>query len=97
MIYLQFNIRNPYTNRFENIKCWSGSTPIKNKYWEFQIMKTSDVIDFSLRVTHRQSHAGIQISCGIFGYNADFNLYDNRHWDEKEERWCVYDDENGYH
>ena len=95
MINLQLNIRNPYSNHFENIKCWAGSTPIKNKYWEFQIMKTSDIIDIGLRITHRQDHAGVQISFGLLGYQADFNLYDNRHWDDKEGRWCSYD-ENGY-
>ena len=92
MIFLQFNVRNPYSSKFENIKCWHGNTPFKHKAWEFQLMKTADLADFALQITHRQSHAGIRLSFGLFGYNAEFNFYDSRHWDDDTGSWCVYND-----
>ncbi len=90
MINLQLNIRNPWSNRFQNIKCWHGPTPIKNKYWEFQIYKSSDILDLGIHVTHRQSHAGIRISIGFLGLNAEFQIYDNRHWNNKLQSWEFY-------
>jgi hypothetical protein len=90
MINLAINIRNPYSNRFENIKCWSGDTPIKNKFWEVQIYKSSDVLDFGLNISHRQSHAGIRLCLGLFGYNIEVQIYDNRHWDTEKDQWEIY-------
>jgi hypothetical protein len=87
MINLNFTIRNPWSNRFDNIRCWHGSTPFANKYWEIQLYKSTDVIDFSFHLTHRQSHAGLRLELGLFGYNADFNFYDNRHWDYETQSW----------
>jgi hypothetical protein len=90
MINLQLNIRNPWSNRFQNIKCWHGRTPIKNKYWELQIYKSSDVLDLNINITHRQSHAGIRIGFGILGFNTEFQIYDNRHWSDKLQSWEFY-------
>lgn len=80
MIHLIFNIRNPWSNRFENIKSWHGSTPFKHKYWELQIYKSSDILDFNLNITVRQSHSGVRVCFGLIGYNIDFDVYDHRHW-----------------
>ncbi len=91
MIYLQFNIRNPWSDRFENIKCWHGSTFIKNKFWELQLYKSSDIVDFFARVTHRQDHAGFHLGLGIFGINLEFQLYDSRHWDNEKNQWQDYE------
>jgi hypothetical protein len=90
MINLNFNIRNPYSNRFENIKCWTGSTFVKNKYWELQIYKSADILDVGLTATHRQSHAGIRLSFGLLGYNVEAQFYDNRHWNSEENQWEIY-------
>jgi hypothetical protein len=43
--------------------------------------------------TVRQSHGGLGIVLGLFGYNIHFNLYDNRHWDVETNDWEVYPDE----
>lgn len=37
--------------------------------------------------TVRQSHAGLDIEIGLFGYVVHFNFYDHRHWNIEEERW----------
>lgn len=90
MINLQINIRNPWSNRFVNIGCWHGNTVIKHKFWELQFYKSSDVFDMFVRLTHRQSHAGIHLGLGLFGYNAEFQIYDSRHWNENTGRWEIY-------
>jgi hypothetical protein len=47
--------------------------------------------------TVRQSHAGLDIELGLFGYNIHFNFYDNRHWHTEAGRYYNYDEENGNH
>lgn len=93
MISLQFNLRNPFSNRWKFIKLWSGKTPFKNKFWEVQIDKTSDIIGFDLRLTFRQDHAGLFVSFALFGYDIIFNFYDSRHWDDEENCWYKRDGE----
>ncbi len=93
MLHLNFQIHNPFSKRFKNIKCWSGATPFKNKFWEVQVMATNDLLIFSFSCTIRQDHAGLNLELGLFGYNIDFNLHDNRHWDYIGERWETCHDE----
>jgi hypothetical protein len=45
------------------------------------------LVSFVFDWTRRQSHAGLDIEIGLFGYAAHFNFYDNRHWNIEEERW----------
>jgi len=97
MINLSFNIRNPWSDRWKCIYNHAGETPIKNKFWEIQIDKTSDIIGFEFRFTTRQDHAGVYLSLALFGYDVIFNIYDNRHWNYEEGRWYFYDEENGAH
>jgi hypothetical protein len=47
--------------------------------------------------TVRQSHAGLDLELGLFGYNVHFQFYDNRHWNVKEGCWMVYTEEDGEH
>ena len=97
MINLHLTIRNPFSDRFQNIKCWAGGTWLKHKSWEVQIMKTADIVCIGINITHRQDHAGIQFSLGLIGYNIDINLYDNRHWDHESKQWTNYSEENVWH
>ncbi len=93
MLFINLKLTNPFSDRFKNIKCWSGATPFKNKFWEFQILATNDLICFECSCTIRQDHAGLRIEFGLLGYNIAFNLYDNRHWDYIGKKWEVYHDE----
>jgi len=88
MINLHFNLRIPGSDRFRNIKCWHGIVPFTQyKFWETQIYKGSDIIDLFLRATAKQSHAGIHIGVGLVGFNMEFQIYDNRHWNDKDDCW----------
>lgn len=83
MIYFNFNIRNPFTRRFDIVKSYNGSSILKYKHWEFNIYKTSDIIGINLEITHRCDHAGISLQISLLGYNIEYHLYDIRHWDSR--------------
>jgi hypothetical protein len=84
MINLKLEIINPFTDRFENIKCWAGSTFVTNKYWEIQLIKSNDIISFDLRISTQCSHAGVDIWLGLVGYSLNLQIYDSRHWNYEE-------------
>ena len=98
MIYFNINIRNPsWWERFENIKCWMGGTPITNKFWEVQVIKNDNLLRIEFEVTTQQDHAGTRLELGLFGYEVHFTFYDNRHWNHEEHRWMIYSEEKGLH
>ena len=90
MILLRLNIRNPWGNDFKNVKYWSGNLPIKHKHWEFEILKSTDVLNLHFEITHRQDHAGLNLELALFGYGAHFMIYDNRHWNWETNSWENY-------
>ncbi len=87
MISLNFNLRNPWSNTFENLLCRSYSTPFKNKFIELEITRDFTLVSFRFNWTVRQSHAGLDLELGVFGYNVNFQFYDVRHWDSENGRW----------
>lgn len=88
MIYFNFNLRNPrWQDRFQSIKWWAGATPIKNKFWEIQIMKDAELLRVEFEFTAKQDHAGVKLELGLAGYKACFTFYDNRHWDQDNNDW----------
>lgn len=95
MISLNFTLRNPWSNRFENLWCWVCRTPFANKFIELEIIRDFTLVSFRLNWTIRQSHAGLDLELGVFGYNANFQFYDNRHWNTEAEQWILHDKENG--
>ena len=94
MINLTLAIQNPFFQSwksFKNIRNWHGSTPFKNKYWEAELLKSGDIVLFDFTVRTRCDHAGATLSLGLFDYSITVSLYDNRHWDGINDRYCVYD------
>lgn len=91
MINIRFSLENPWWDRFDNIKCWAGKTPFKNKFWEVQVMRSDDVIALDLRITTRTDHAGVDLWLGLLGYSVNLQFYDNRHWDTETNGWTKYD------
>lgn len=89
MIHLTFKIKNPWSNRWDSGKCWSGNTVIPNKFWELQLMKTSDIVCLEFQLTHRRDHAGLNIELGLFGWNIEFTVYDSRHWNDAQNSWST--------
>ena len=92
MIYFNINVRNPnWWERFENIKCWAGKTPFKNKFWEVQILKNDNLLRIEFEFTVKQDHAGTRLELGLAGYEIHFSFYDNRHWSTETNDWMKYD------
>lgn len=91
MIYLNFNIRNPWGKDFKSIRSWFGKTPWANKAWEVQIIENDNWLRFEFEFTVRQDHAGVNLELGLLGYEIHGMLYDTRHWDYEAGRWVVYD------
>jgi hypothetical protein len=81
MIDLRFNISHPFDVEFKNLWSKTWSTVFKNKFIELEVYKDATIVSFMFNWTVRQSHAGLYIGLGIFGYNIHFNFYDSRHWD----------------
>jgi hypothetical protein len=92
MITFILNITNPWSDRFKNLKHWSGRTPFKHKYWEFEILKDSCLLTCEFYIKQKQDHAGFSFELGLIGYSIHFQFYDNRHWDYTNERWETYDE-----
>jgi hypothetical protein len=92
MIFLKLNITNPLWNdRWANIRNWSGKTLWKHKYFEFQIMKDSCLVNIEFNCNFRTDHAGFSLGLGFLGYSADFTFYDSRHWDDDSNTWTEYE------
>jgi hypothetical protein len=87
MIYLNLNIRNPWSDQFENVKNWAGQVT-ENKWWEVEILKTENLFRFEFQYTIRQDHAGLGLEVGLFGWEFHANIHDSRHWDY--EKNCYY-------
>lgn len=97
MISVNFNLRNPRSNEFKNLWCKSYTTPFKNKFIELEVIKDATLVTVMFNWTVRQSHAGLDLELGLFGYNFHFNFYDNRHWNIEQGRWIIYTEELGEH
>jgi len=95
MISFNFNLSNPWSNRFENLWCKSYSTPFKNKFIELEVLKDTSIVSFMFRFSTRQSHSGLSIEFGLLGYSFNFNLYDNRHWNYEANRYFRHNEELG--
>lgn len=95
MISFNINIRNPWSTAFKNLWCRAYKTPFKNKYIELEVTKDSTLISFMFNWTVRQSHAGLELEIGLFGYNVHFQFYDNRHWDYGRGHYFNYNEELG--
>ena len=86
MISLNFNLRNPWSNTFKNL--WGRTYAVtENKSVELEVTKDFTLIAFMFSWTVRQSHAGMDLELGLFGYNAHITFYDNRHWNVEKGRY----------
>ena len=89
MIHFNFTIDNPFSDRWTVMFFKNGTLP-KHKAWEFNGYRTHQLIDASLRYTHKGDHAGLQITIGLLGYGLELGVYDTRHWDYETNDWKYY-------
>ena len=87
MIYINFSLQNPWSDRFENVWCCGYNTPFEHKFIELELIKYSSIISFKFNWTVRQDHAGLAAEIGLLGHCFCFNFYDSRHWDSTTNSW----------
>lgn len=90
MLNLSFNLRNPFSDRWETLghRSWQIS---RYKWIELQFDRGTDIVGLTLRITPRQDHAGAFVSVSLLSYEAMFHFYDSRHWDYETNSYKVYD------
>lgn len=96
MIAITIVIQNPGFRdwkSFKNIRNWSGDTPFKNKFWEFELIKNGCIVEIDFTIKTRCDHAGVTLRLGLFGYSFNASIYDNRHWDYEKNRYVIYDNQ----
>ena len=92
MIYFGFTIKNPFSQKFMSIWEKSFSTPFEHKFIEVQFYKDSSLFSLNLDITARQSHSGLRLEIGLFGFCFEFNFYDNRHWNRYKKQYDIVEE-----
>lgn len=89
MIYLNFNIANPWSDTWTIL--WNKSNLIgQYKAWEFNGYRTNYIADIEFSLKFIGDHAGVRIMIGLFGFSAELHYYDTRHWDFENKCWHSY-------
>lgn len=83
MIYFNFAITNPWSDRWKTILFKHGLFS-QHKAWEFNVYETHHIIDVDFRLTTRTDHSGLNLMLGLFGYSVEFCFYDTRHWPRED-------------
>ena len=87
MINFSFNIRNPFSDRWETLSHWSWQIS-RHKWIELQFDRGNDILGMTVRFTARQDHAGAFVSVSLLSYEAMLHFYDSRHWDYERGDWA---------
>lgn len=67
------------------VKHWELS---KNKTLEIEILKfTPSLLTLRFQWSKWRDHAGLIIELGLLGYEFNFSIRDNRHWDYENHCW----------
>jgi len=54
----------------------------------FKLNILGEIFDFDLMFNKNTDHAGVKFNLTIFGFNISFMIYDCRHWDYENNKWC---------
>ena len=80
MISLNFNIANPWSNRWSILFSKNGLLA-KHKAWEFNGYLTHHLVDINCSLSFTGDHPGVFIMLGLFGLSLELSVYDTRHGD----------------
>jgi hypothetical protein len=90
MINFSFRLSNPFSDRWAT--AYHNSAMLgKHTGAEIQVIKDNTIVDFSIRWTTRQDHAGVMLDIGLLGYTVMLHYYDTRHWNSEAGRFYNYD------
>ena len=61
----------------------------KNKSWEFQIdtFEVWNIFEFQISWRLKGDHAGFEVRLELVKWHCHFIIYDNRHWDDKNNKF----------
>lgn len=83
MLYIGFGLRNPWSRRHRQVKEWTTKVST-HKAIEFGIYQDNSIIGFGFGIiAGKRDHVGFHFDIQLLGYNFDFMLYDDRHYDER--------------
>ena len=91
MIYLNFSLINPWSDRFEPVWSW-GKSVSKYKAVEVEVYRSNTVAEFEARLRFREDHAGLTIGLGFLSYTLRAQFYDTRHWNYEKKVWETYEE-----
>lgn len=92
MIYINLTVNNPWSDKFEHLRAWSGKL-FKHKAWEVEVYRSDTVIEFETKFTVRTDHSGLMLGIGLLSYTLRAQIYDTRHWNYEEGRYHEYNEE----
>jgi len=50
-----------------------------------------NIIALNIKKNKETDHAGLRINFILLGLDFDYNHYDIRHWDDENDKWCIYE------
>ena len=90
MFKLEFIIHTPWKQDWKSLWFKNFGRLSKHKCLEMQLMKENRLIGLRLdfiNVFKGWDHAGPDIFISFLGYTFNIHIYDNRHWDYKNNCW----------
>ena len=97
MISFSFNLRNPFSNRWDNIFNRGVTFDKYHKAAEFEVYRDTTIVGVAFRWTIRQDHAGMGLDIGLLGYTVSAQYYDTRHWNDEAGRFYIYEKDGSSH
>jgi hypothetical protein len=90
MININISLRNPFSNKFENIFCKSIKLT-QHKSAEVECISSNSLFEFGFSVDTHCDHGGVSVTFGLLGYSILANISDGRHWNAAAGRYYAYD------
>lgn len=79
---------------------WHGRfLKFQNKFWELQVAwfpkDWCDYFAVECRLNRRSDHAGFRFEITVMAFYFQFQIYDNRHWDNDKGDWQTHTNATG--
>ena len=94
MIHFTFALYNPFSRRDHRSKTLYTRL-FGYKTFDIEYTRDNAILEFWLRYTIRESHAGIILSLSLLSYGISITLDDVRHWNRVTNDWEKFDDYEG--
>jgi hypothetical protein len=90
MISTYFEISLPNQN-WKTLYGKSGKTPFPHKFCELNVYRNNVILGYRFHFSTQTDHAGLSLSISLFSFGVEFEFYDDRHWDNKNN---CYEEQN---